>query len=176
MKTILVLSVLLISTALKAQVVTSDDISFKAKLLTVSRFGIASPETIIGDVNAQKLTFLTPDTSRIVIMKIEFGQHYFRGEKNLTTVLGQCFYYVAYNREQYKLYRLGGFDASDAKEFFEDIKAHEFIMLTSDEKITREIDLVCLSKHVKQTKPRNQGKKQCVIDCSSSLSTYLRLN
>lgn len=36
---------------LHAQVTTNDDISFKAKLLTVFCLGIGSPETIIRDLN-----------------------------------------------------------------------------------------------------------------------------
>ncbi|MEJ7643985.1 MAG: hypothetical protein WKF87_05295 [Chryseolinea sp.] len=176
MKTLLFVSIFFASTALKAQLVTTDDVSFKAKLLTVFRLGIASPETIMRDLKDQELTFLTADTGRIMIMKIAFSQHNFRGDQVSTTVLGKCFYYVAYNTEKYKFYRLGGFDSSDAQEFFEDLKAHEFISITSDEKVKSEIDLICLSKYVKQTKHRNQRKKQCVANCSSSLSTYLQIN
>lgn len=155
--------------------ITNDDISFKAKLLTVFRLGIASPETVVRDLKAQELKFLTADTGRIAIMKIAFSQHNFRGETMSNALLGQCFYYVAYNRELYKFYRLGGFDSSDAQEFFSDLKADEFIMLTSDEKITSEIDLICLSKHAKRSKLRVKSRRQCDINCSSSISTYLQV-
>jgi hypothetical protein len=175
MKPILLLFTFFISISLKAQSVGNDDISFKAKLLTVFRLGIASPETIIQDINGQKLTFLTADTGRVAIMKIDFGQHNFRGDRTSTAVLGQCFYYVAYNRDLFKFYRLGGFDASDAVEFFGDLKADEFVMLTSDEKVTREIDLTCLSKHAKR-KVRKGRRKQCVINCASTLSSYMHVH
>ena len=94
MKTTLFISIFFVSTTLNAQGITKDDISFKAKLLTVFRLGIASPETIIHDLNGQELKFLTADTGRIAIMKIAFGQHNFHGETASIAVLGQCFYYV----------------------------------------------------------------------------------
>jgi hypothetical protein len=175
MKNVLLVSLFLIPTALEAQLASSDDIVFKAKLLTVFRLGIASPETILRDLNNQELTFLNSDTSKVILMKIKFGQHNFHGDNNSSTVLGQCFFYVAYNSRMLKFYRLGGFDSSDAADFFADLTSHEFIMLTSDETITRSIDLICLSEYAKNSKTRKRAKRQCVTNCSSSLSTYLNV-
>jgi hypothetical protein len=176
MKITQLISMLLVSTALNAQAVSNEDISFKAKLLTVFRLGVASPETIIRDLKDQELKFLTTDSGRIVIMKIAFGQHNFHGETESTAVLGQCFYYVAYNRELYKFYRLGGFDLSDAQEFFADLKADEFIMLTSDENITSEIDLICLSKNARRGNIRKRRRTPCDANCSLSLSSTLQVH
>ncbi|HEX8037627.1 MAG TPA: hypothetical protein VF490_00690 [Chryseosolibacter sp.] len=176
MKSMLLIPVFFVSLTLNAQRVTNDDIAFKAKLLTVFRLGIASQETIIRDLNAQELKFLTADTARIVIMKVTFGQHNFHGETSSTAALGQCFYYVGYNRELYKFYRLGGFDSSDAHEFFADLKANEFIALTSDERIISEIDLTCLARNSKRANSRRSKRRPCDVNCSSTLSTYMQVH
>ena len=173
MKKVLMISFVFVSSLLQAQVVSKDDISFKAKLLTVFRLGVASPETVLRDLRDQQLTFLTSDTSKVVLMKIAFAQHDFHGDGISRTVLGQCLFYIAYNSRQYKFYRLGGFDSSDAKEFFAELEPQEFIMLTSDQRITREIDLLCLSERVKKFKSPKRKKKECVANCNGLLSSYL---
>jgi hypothetical protein len=175
MKNILLASLFLISTLIEAQVVSNQDIAFKAKLLTVYRLGVASPETILRDLDDQELTFLNSDSSEVVLLKIKFSQHNFHGDSNSSTILGQCFFYVAYNRRTFKFYRLGGFDSSDAADFFGDITSQEFIKLTSDETIIRSIDLICLSEYAKNSNNRKRTRKECVKQCSSVLSTYLNV-
>lgn len=176
MKIILSTVILFFSVVVKAQTVSNEDISFKAKLLTVFPLGLASSESIIRDVNSQELKFLTPDSARIVVMKIKFNQHYFQGETTSTQIVGACSFFVAYNRELYKFYRLNGFDSSDAVAFFSDLKADEFIALTSDENITTEIDLVCLSRTSGRTKRPSRKQGGCETSCSSLLSTQLTVH
>lgn len=175
MKIKLLTLILFFSIVAKAQIISKDDISFKAKLLTVSPLGLASSETIMRDVNNQEVKFLTPDSGRIVIMKIEFNQHYFQGEKTSTEIVGGCSFFVGYNKELYKFYRLNGFDSSDAAAFFSELKANEFIALTSDKNIMMEIDLICLAKAARRSK-QTRKRSACEMNCSSVLSTQLTVH
>lgn len=150
-------------------------ISFKAKLLTTSRFGLADRAAIMEDVVSQKVVFLKSPVSKIALVKVKFDQSYFKGsERELTLLLGECFYYLAYNTSNNKFYRLGGFDSLDIEEFFGDLVTDYEKILDIEYLAGSEVDFFCLLEYSKMSAVKRARKGfNCFGSCKKEISEYL---
>jgi hypothetical protein len=166
----------LISVDSFAQSISENEISFKAKLLTVNRLGVASEKAIIEDIKSQQLEFLKNDSGNMIIMKIKFSQSNFKGDDRKVVWLGECNYYIAYNREKFRFYLLGGFSSLDLKTFFEDLNSKEFVDIASNDHLSKEINFQCLYDCSKMSKNKALKSKRfpCLKNCDDELYEYLK--
>lgn len=150
----------------------------KAKLLTISRFGIANKDSIWSDLQKQKLWFIPNKSTNILLMKVRFEQKYRHGNNQSTLWIGGCFFYIAYNKKTFKYYRLGGWDTVDAFDFFNDLPPEDYSRLLLDEKLKENIDFYCLLEYSKWPRKRKKQKKTCPCSkiCSEELETILRID
>ena len=106
----------------------------KAKLLTITNFGICHPAAIIENALAQKIEIIPEDEvmasmkmckKQFIFMKITFSQKFLVCDSiNVIDrlLLNKCEYIIAYNFKLVKFYRLNGFIGSDFVEFYEDLQ------------------------------------------------------
>lgn len=159
------------STVASAQLIDSASIAFKAKLFTTSRYGIENKFLILEDIENQELKFLNSSIPNIVLMRIKFNQKYYMGESREMTLIGNCFYYIAFNLKNKKFYRLGGFDSNDLQEFFGECDIIENLNWISNEE---EIDFLCLLTYSKLPKKKKAKKGfECFKSCNSEITEYL---
>jgi hypothetical protein len=105
----------------------SISILFKAKLFTVSDYGIGFKDEILNDIQNQKARFLMTTYSEFLFISIEFDQPY-RVEGGMTTLIRNCNYYLAFDILGSQFYKLGGFDFVNIDSFFERLKRGEGIV------------------------------------------------
>ena len=155
----------------------SVSIAFKAKLFTVSEYGIADKNQIIKDIESQGVTFLKTKYDNFVFMKIDFSQPYRLPNNHTQTLYRDCSYYIAFNVSNSMFYRLGGFDKIDIDSFFEDLKASEGIIFkdfgaTSNE--IEDIDIHCLYNYYSMKKKKRRKKGfNCLVNCSKKTETTI---
>lgn len=126
------------------------DIAFKAKFLTTSIYGIPDKENFIQEIQKQKLEFITyKESNNFVFMKIKFDQKYTDFYRNAHTAwLGNCFFFLAFNKEKSKFYRIGGFDVLDIDEFMMDLSDEvKYLDYYVDERLTKEIPISCIETY-----------------------------
>jgi len=89
-------------------------VEFKAKLFTLSVYGLPHDSTnILEEISKQKVERLNIPKGGIIFFKIKFDQKYLKGTSRYIELLGSCNYYIAYNHQMVKFYRLGGWDLLD---------------------------------------------------------------
>ncbi len=167
---LLIIGTLLLMPA-KAQspMIDSSAISFKAKLLTTSLFGIADEATVLSEIENQNAVFLKSSAKGMVFIRVDFNQRYFKGDTSSHSVwLGKCRFYLSYNLQRHRYYRLGGFKELDLKDFFEDLSGadHQIFLESIDE---GQLDFLCLNSFL-MTKKRRR-KEPCVPTCIEELRT-----
>lgn len=149
-------------------------LKFKAQLLTTSRCGLATSDSLLSDIKSQKVTFLNSPSSNTILLKVDFNQRYFTGDVNNQILwLGDCSYYLAFNVKRNKFYRLGGFDELDTDEFFEDFEAVDVSLFNIEYNKRSEIDFYCLREHAETPFRKRYKKLPCVPTCSEKLKTIL---
>ena len=79
--------------------IDSVDIEFKAKLLTVSRYGVSAKELISNDVENQKIIYLKSEYKNFIFLKIKFEQPYRLDDDSEKISFGHCNYYLSYNKK-----------------------------------------------------------------------------
>lgn len=155
--------------------IDSTSIAFKAKLFTVSEYGLASKERILQDIESQELKFLTTKLKNFLFIKIHFSQPYRINENTKTTLIRNCSYYLAFNLSSLKFYRIGGFDNLDIDDFFDDSFLHREILFSIDGNDIEGIDLLCLYDYHKMNK-KDKFKKgfKCIGNCDEETKTILK--
>lgn len=144
-------------------------ISFKAKLFTVSEYGVSSKEQILRDINNQKIQFLNTLYKNFIFMKIEFSQPYRLSNGHIRTLERDCNYYMAFNILDSRFYKLGGFDSLDIDDFFDDLKIKEKTIFKGgiNGGEVENIDIHCLYQYYNINKRKKQRKNfKCLSSCS----------
>ena len=155
--------------------IDSSAVKFKASLFTVSEFGIASKEIILKDLENQKTNFLETKYKKFSFLKVEFSQPYRMSDSNYVTLIRDCTYYLAFNLEDKKFYKLGGFNTLDIDDFIKDLERLEIDNnIPWDEKnIIKEIDINCLYEYsLLDKKKRLKSNFKCFENCSENTKTY----
>jgi len=150
--------------------IDSVDIEFKAKLLTVSRYGVSAKELISNDVENQKIIYLKSEYKNFIFLKIKFEQPYRLDDDSEKISFGHCNYYLSYNKKNKIFYRLGGFDYLDIDEFFQDLKKIEVTDFIGYSEVIGEIDINCLYKFYKMnSRKRGKNKSLCFLNCNEQI-------
>lgn len=158
------------------KVIDSSSIVFKAKLLTLSRTGVADSISILNNVLSQDVHFIPNRSENIMLLRIKFDQEFYIGNSNSSKGwFGSCYFYLAYNDITKKFYRLGGFDTEDIDDFFTDLQTssskldtYDFLFNESFGRVIYEdVDISCLEEYHKM-KPKQRKKKgfTCFEKCS----------
>ena len=156
--------------------IDSAAISFKAKLFTVSEYGLASKERILQDIEEQDLKFLPTKLKNFVFMKVSFSQPYRFNENGERSLFRNCSYYLAFNLTSLQFYRLGGFDNLDIDDFFDDCSFHGEILfsLEDDGDNVSGLNLLCMIKFLEMSKKERFRKGfRCSCNCRESLFTTI---
>ena len=152
-------------------------IAFKAKLLTVSEFGVSNKNQILKDIENQKITFLKTKYENFVFMKVDFNQPYRLPIGRTQTLKRDCSYYIGFNVLTSVFFRLGGFDTIDIDDFFTSLKANEspiFKDIEEGEEI-QDIDVYCLYEYYQMSKKKRLKKCfNCMDNCSKKTETVIR--
>ena len=151
--------------------VDSTAVLFKAKLLTISKYGIANREKIINYVDSQNAIFLNDPFDSFMFIKVDFGQPYTLSDGSIVLALGDCSYYIAYSIFDNRFYRLGGFEFNDIDEFIKDLIISE-AYFGSQEDMDEEINLACMYENYMKNKVKNKKKPYTCFDNCSELIRY----
>lgn len=156
--------------------IDSADIEFKAKLFTISEYGIAKKDDVIAYVENQKTLFLKSGYKKFCFIKINFGQPYTLSNGHERNLIKYCSYYIVYNTEDCIFYKIGGFDTNDIEAFFYALELREpdiFSSLVWNK--VEGFNMDCLyetfSKNIKRKK---KIKYTCFQKCSEITSTHYR--
>jgi hypothetical protein len=156
-------------------VIDSAAVVFKANLFTVSEYGIASRETILRDIESQEVIFLKTKYKTFSFLKIDFSQPYRSSDNARSTLVRNCFYYIAFNKIKNKFYRLGGFDALDIEDFIKDLESQEGVNVVDWENgnEVEGIAIECFYEYIHLNKKKRSKKKfTCFECCSENTRTY----
>ncbi|WP_179317218.1 hypothetical protein [Winogradskyella undariae] len=151
-------------------------IGFKAKLFTVSEYGISDKNQILKDIENQKITFLKTKYESFIFMKIDFAQPYRLPTGSTQTLKRDCSYYIAFNVSNSIFYRLGGFDTIDVDSFFEALEVNESGIFKDIEegKEIDGIDIYCLHDYYQMSKKKRLKKGfKCLDNCSKKTETLI---
>lgn len=160
-----------LSNIVKAQSIDSASIAFKAKLFTTSIYGVADKLLILEDIQNQELTFIKSSIPDIVLMKIKFGQKYYKEGGHQMDLIGSCNYYMAFNAKNQKFYRLGGFSSLDIDEFFTESDVITYLDINAHK---GEIDFLCLLEYSEMSSLKKAKKGfDCFKACDQEISEYL---
>lgn len=171
--------IIFITTSLiQAQSLTQNDsiaILFKGQLFTISEYGVASKDKILKDIENQKSDFLKTKYENFLFMKITFNQPYRLLNQNLSTLVRNCDYYIAFNIKQSRYYKLGGFNKIDIADFFDDLKINEKSLFPDGKgEEIKDVDIHCLYNYYRLSeKKRNKSKFDCFGNCQEKTSTTI---
>ena len=152
--------------------IDTTSLSFKAKLFTVSEFGLSSKEQILKDIESQKITFLKSKYKKFIFMRIDFSQPYRFLNGSETTLIRECSYYVAYNISNSIFFKLGGFNSLDIDSFIRHLEGMEYVIPDVNENPEiEEIDIFCLyNYHEMSQKKRLRKGFSCLSNCAKKTS------
>ncbi|MBO6879079.1 hypothetical protein [Winogradskyella sp.] len=157
--------------------VDSLSIGFKAKLFTVSEYGIADKDQILEDIENQKIKFLNTKYDNFIFIKVYFSQPFRIPGNRTQTLYRDCSYYLAYNTLDPTFYKLGGFNSVDIDSFFTALKANEssiFKDFGAKSEEIEEIDIHCLYDYYKMKKKKRFKKGfNCLDNCSKKTKTKI---
>lgn len=152
-------------------------VAFKAKLLTISEYGIADKNQILKDIENQKITFLKTKYQSFIFMKVDFAQPYRLPTGSTQTLKRDCSYYIAFNLSNSIFYKLGGFDTIDIDSFFEALEVNEsgiFKDIAEGNEVEG-IDIYCLHEYYLMNKKKRLKKGfTCLDNCSEKTETTIR--
>ncbi|WP_440068931.1 hypothetical protein [Tenacibaculum discolor] len=156
-----------------------EDIAFKAKLFTVSEYGVDKKDIILTDIENQKLDFLKTKYKKFVFMRIKFSQPYRIPKDREQTLNRVCSYYLAFNTKDSRYYKLGGFSNLDIDAFFKDLEAVEDTIFGSIEEgqEVEGIDISCLFSYYELSKRKRLRKgfscfDNCCVKTETKITTY----
>ncbi len=176
MRKAFIISLILLTQNIFSQSIDSTAIGFKAKLFTVSEYGSSNRETILEDIEKQEIKFLETKYENFIFMKISFSQPYRKNEEEYIVLYRNCEYYLAFNKINYKFYKLGGFDFIDIDSFFKDLITFEGNIFRDviEYNEIEEIRIHCLYEYYKMS-PKRRFKKgySCLTNCSSITETTI---
>lgn len=161
------------------QVSDTANIAFKAKLLTLDRKGLLDKDAQIKDIVNQKLDFIEyKKSNNWIFMRIKFNQkygNYFQDKDGAVLWLGECYFYLAFKREEAVFYRLGGFDKLDVENFVKDLKEDiiEYDDILTNESLNNIIPINCIEKYVKTKGKKKKTEYKCFNQCSEILRTTM---
>lgn len=164
-----------------SQTLTKTDslnIAFKAKLITISDYGISDKKEILNDLSIQELEFLNTTYKNFIFMKIKFNQPYRKIKSDTFLVMKECYYYLGFNIKTSQYYRIGGFNFNSIDSLIIDIETHEPDDFNFDNNpYIQEIDLNCLYEY-HNTKPKKRLKKNisCFKNCISVKMFFIGSN
>jgi len=154
--------------------IDSSAIAFKAKLFTVSEYGIASEQTILKDIEKQELKFLETKYKNFIFMEIPFSQPYRINDTTKTTLIRNCSYYLAFNLVSLRFCRLGGFDNLDIDDFFNDCFLYRESLFYIDDVDIKGVDIICLHDYYKMNnEDRLKIGFKCMNNCDEKTKTIL---
>lgn len=163
-----------VSNLASGQVTANEDVGFKAKLLTLSRFGLLDSKMLLDELENQKVDFIH-DTSEILILKVYSSKKFFLGtNQHYVDWIGDCNFFLAYNRRNYTFYRLGGFQTLDLRSFFEDMNSSDLISILESQTVNLHLDIPCLLKCSKKSKSNTGYECKCNVICSDELKQLKR--
>lgn len=156
-------------------IVDSINIAFKAKMLTISEYGIGSKEDVIRYAEKQELTFLKSVYANFLFIKVDFSQPYINSKGSERTLLRQCSYYLAYNTVDCRYYKLGGFSSIDIDVFFKDLELREGDWFKTMDRHIEEIDIYCLEEYQSWSKRKRYKKGfRCFSDCKEEAQLFYK--
>jgi hypothetical protein len=157
--------------AQKNQSVDSLSVLFKAKLFTVSEYGVSNKEQILKDIENQKGRFLKTKYKNFMFIKIDFDQMY-RSGRYVISFNRPCSYYIAFNVVDSRYYRLGGFDNIDIDSFMKDLKRRETTVFDFDGNEIEDMDIYCLDNYYSLSRKKRLKKGfNCFANCVSRTET-----
>lgn len=156
--------------------IDSVSIVFKAKLFTVSEYGIASKEDVIRFIQSQDLIYLKSSYKNFIFMKIDFEQPYTLSNSRIQSLLRNCSYYIAYNNIDSRFYKLGGFETQDIDALFNDLELREldtFVSLNGN--YVEDMNMYCMYEYFKMNKRKRKRKGySCFTKCSEVTEEHVR--
>ncbi|WP_143569889.1 hypothetical protein [Tenacibaculum agarivorans] len=181
MKKIIFLILVLVSFTVNCQKASIDTVSiaFKAKLFTVSEYGVSDKNQVIKDIESQKIEFLETKYKKFLFMKILFSQPYRLINSSVNTLERNCYYYLAFGIDDSRYYRLGGFSNLDVDSFFRDLELREEGIFTDIDngKEVDGIDIYCLHEYYKMNhKKRFRKGFNCFENCSDGTQTTIEIH
>lgn len=160
-----------------SQKIDSVGLKLKAQLLTTSRYGIASYDSLLSDITKQRVIFIKSPALNIILLKVHFSQKYFiGGDGGHIQWLSDCYYYLAFNIKKNKFYRIGGFEILDLRDFFQDLKADDYGLFGEAFNKTSEINFLCLRDYNELSPKRQLKQRTCLPACDKVLTTELIIN
>lgn len=178
MKTLIILLLFLVSTMANSQKLSKRDstnILFKAKLFSISEYGIANKEEIMKDIEEQKAVFLETLYEHFVFIRVDFSQPYRQLNHSILTLNRECSYYLAFNVLDSRFYKLGGFGTVDIDDFFNDLKLRELTVFKgiSGSEVDG-IDIHCLYEYFELSKKKRKKKGYTCFDgCKNENETIV---
>jgi len=145
------------------------NIEQKAKLLTVSEYGITNSEIILEEVLNQDLKYIDFGYENFLFMEITLNQShwYGYGKQGIAENL-YCERLVVYNKKNHRFYRIFRDNYNDVHELVNDIYSYElqplsFISNRNDDSI---IDLFCVFDFVKD---KGSSNFDCISNCGGNI-------
>lgn len=157
-------------------VVDSAAVMFKAKLLTVSEYGVAPEAVILKDIENQEAKFLKTKYKNFMFIRVNFSQPYRLGDSQ-RTLIRDCKYYIAYNVVSNRFYRLGGFGLDEIDDFVKDLNGadEEMILDWANEDEIEDIDIICLLEYAGLGKKKRLKRKfSCFGNCVDNTKLFYR--
>jgi hypothetical protein len=162
---------ILINTKISSQPIDTLSICFKAKILTTTRNGYFDSLSLIKELSNQKLSIIDIPIDNVIFIKIKHEQRYNMLDNSNLVLIGTCYYYLAFNLNNSKYYRLGGFDYLDLDDFFKEINILNINLLGGN---NYEIDLLCLFEFSNYSNRKKKKKKfRCFENCSEEITNFL---
>lgn len=158
------------------KVVDTVSLGFKAKLFTVSDFGLAEKDIILNDIQNQKISFLKTRYSDFIFMKIDFSQPHRLPDGSELSFFRDCSYYLAYSVLSGNFLKLGGFTDLDIDDFFRALRSsgNTFLLDFEGGNEIEGIDIVCLYEyHLMSPKKRLKKGFSCLDNCDSKTETQI---
>jgi hypothetical protein len=147
--------------------IDSSSLVFKAKLLVLGTYGQLDKSELDSYLDEQEVTYLQSPSPNIFLFKINSSYEHLDGIK----ILGKCDFYIAFNLETDRYYKLGGFDSEDIAHFFEDLSQKDAIF-TFEFLEQSELDWDCMATYAELS---NRKKKKNGYTCYKKCSeTFFR--
>ena len=142
---------------------------FKAKLLTLSEYGLTDKKQLIEDIEGQNAKILKSVYDGFIFVKVDFNQPFRAGEGVTKMMIRNCSYYLAFNTYNYEFYKLGGSNEIDIDRFMP-------VLLINEAPIFRDfengneiegIDIFCLHEYYELKKKKRLKKGyHCLENCA----------
>jgi hypothetical protein len=147
------------------------NIEQKAKLLTVSEFGVADPKIILEEVFNQKLRYIDFGYKNFLFMEIVLSQNYWKDSKwNGIANNLYCKRIIVYNKITKRYYNLKRGSSLDVSNLVEDIETYELrpLIFISKGKVESAIDLFCVFEFAEN---KSLNFFDCITGCDDNVGS-----